>query len=101
MKYALLAALLLVTGSAQAATFVAEIKGNVITVYSTSKTKEKCQLNNAFSYMYKGDRITTVQNCTVDVVPGNHREVCHVTDPVIVDPKIEAPVSVVACTPKP
>lgn len=101
MKYALLAALLLVTGSARAATFVAEVKGNLITVYSTSKAKETCQLNNTFSYLYKGDRVTTVQNCTVDIVPGNHREVCHVTDPVIVEAKIEAPVAVVSCTPKP
>ena len=101
MKYALLAALLLVTGSANAATFVAEVKGDAVIVYSTSKAKERCQINNTFSYLYKGGRQTTVQNCTVDVIPGNHREFCRVKDASIIEAKIEAPVAIVLCEPKP
>ena len=99
MKYALLAALLLVTGSAQAATFVAEVKGDAVIVYSTTKIKEKCQINNTFSYLYKGERFTTVQNCTVETTPGNHHEFCRVKDPVIAEAKIEKPIQVVACDP--
>jgi hypothetical protein len=101
MKYALLAALLCATGSAQAATFVAEAKGDTVVVYSTSKAKEECQIKNTFSYLFKAERYTTTQTCNISVLPGNHVEVCRVQDEVIVEPKIEKPVAVVSCTPKP
>jgi hypothetical protein len=101
MKYALVAALLVTTTSAHAATFVAEAKEGAITVFSTSKAKESCQLHNTFSYSFEGKRYTTTQTCSVDVLPGTHVEVCNVKDPVISMPKIEKPVEVVACAPKP
>ncbi len=84
-------------GSARAATFVAEVKGDTVTVYSTSKKKEKCQLANTFSYVVNGERYTTTQKCSVEVEPGNHLEVCHVKHSDINQAKIEKPVEVTAC----
>ena len=80
---------------------MAEVKGNAVTVYSTSKTKEKCQINNTFSYLYMGERKTTVQNCTNVLLPGDHHEFCRVADPLIVEAKIEKPVAIVSCEPGP
>jgi hypothetical protein len=105
MKYALPAALLLTCAAAlpaaQAATFVAEGKGDTVIVYSSGTKKEACQLKNSFSYLFKGERYTTTQTCNVDVLPGQHLEVCRVKHADIVEPKIEKPVEVVSCTDKP
>lgn len=83
--------------SAQAATFVAEVKGDTVTVYSSSKKKERCDLKNTFSYVVGGNRFTTTQTCVVEVEPGDHLEVCHVKHADINQAKIEKPVEVVAC----
>ncbi len=103
MKFALPAALLFAfaASAAQAATFVAEGKGDTVVVYSTATKKESCELKNSFSYLFKGERFTTTQTCNVDVVPGEHLEVCRVKHSDIVEPKIEKPVQIVSCTPKP
>lgn len=87
----------LFVGAAQAATFVAEIKGNEVTVYSTSKKKEHCQIHNTFSYVVNGERYTTTQECNVDVFPGNHLPVCHVKHSDINEAKIEKPIEILAC----
>lgn len=103
MKYALAAFAAAALGIsaaavANAATFVAEVKGDTVTVYSTSTKKEACQLKNTFSFVVEGKRFTTTQTCNVEVDPGTHLEVCKVTASEINQAKIEKPVDVLACT---
>ncbi len=101
MKYALAAVLAaLSVGTAHAATFVAEVKGDTVTVYSTSKKNESCTLRNTFSYVVEGKRYTTTQTCNVAVTPGDHLDVCHVKHADINQAKIEKPVEVLSCTDK-
>ena len=109
MKYVLPAALLLTFGisfgatsiGARAATFEAEVKGNEVKVFSTSTKKEGCMLKNSFSYLFKGERFTTTQTCNVNVLPGKHREVCHVKHTDIVEGKIEKSIEIVSCVDQP
>lgn len=98
MKYLLAAVLTALSiGTADAATFEAEIKGNTVTVYSSSKKSEACVLKNTFSYVVEGKRYTTTQVCNVQVVPGDRVDVCHATSTDINQAKIEKPVEVVSC----
>ncbi len=94
---AVLAIAAMAGGTARAATFVAEVDGHKMTVYSTSKKKEACTVKNTFSYVVEGVRYTRTQTCNVDVLPGEHLEVCKVQADDLNQTKIEKPVEVVSC----
>lgn len=99
MKYTLAALFtVLAIGTAHAATFVAEAGDHSMVVYSTATKKEACIVKNAFSYVFDGKREMRTQTCNVNVLPGNHLEVCKVAHSDLNDVKVEKPVEVVSCT---
>ncbi len=87
------------TTPAAAATFTGEAHDHTVIVFSTSKTYEHCRMSQPFSFTHEGERLTTATTCNIYVVPGVHKEACRATHDLIVDPKIEGPVTIEKCEP--
>ena len=89
---ALAGALLLAIGcSAFGATFRAEIEGNKIVVYSTSKKDEACYTTVTFSYKKGDGRETRKFVCNTFARAGKDFRFCERSDEEFVDLKIEEP----------
>lgn len=80
--------------SAFADTFGAAVEGNTVGIFSRSDKEDVCNVWVAFSFWHEGKREYTTTTCPDRpiVISSDWVEVCRVTDPVIVNPKIEGPV---------
>jgi len=97
MKYAagtLIATLLLAAAAAAAAaTFRAEVQGDTILIYSTSKKAEHCSASVMISYKYGDDRRMTRLECNGPAPAEKDYVFCKRTNTDFIDLKIERPVN--------
>lgn len=78
---------------AAAVTFTATAEGNTIRIFSQSDKEDVCNVWVPFSFWHDGKRRYTTTTCPDKrIAISDHVEVCSVTDPVIIRPKIEGPV---------
>ena len=77
-----------------ATTFVAEVSRNTVAIFSNSEKERRCSVSANFSVMQNGTRVASSSNCFEKTIPaGKHVLVCDISNPAIVDAKIEGPVS--------
>ena len=73
--------------------FVAEAKGDTVSIYSNLKRDRRCDVFVYFSVAQDGKRVSGNLRCfEKDLRKGNHVLTCDIQAPAIIDPKIESPV---------
>lgn len=87
------ALLVALAASASAATFRAEVEGDAVVVYSTSKKDEACYSMVTFSFKSGDERITRRFVCNTFARAQKDFRFCERKDPEFIDLKIEAPVT--------
>jgi len=68
----------------------ADAKDTTVSVYSTASKPDFCHVRVMFSYMKGSERKTAGHFSNTGISPGKHRQISQISDPIIVDPRIES-----------
>lgn len=76
------------------ATFVAEAKGNTVSIYSNLKKTHHCEVVVKFSVLQEGKRVPGELRCfEKDFLAGKHLLACDIASPLVIEPNIEGPIT--------